>query len=114
MEWRDEYQISPHRYRELKHFCLQYNEWKQECDRLSQLLYSDGTDDPTSKIASLLADYICSMRLIETTVRDSSGRYANAVFKSITEDIPLSAIGVNGLEAYRRRFFWLLSERKGY
>ncbi len=109
------YDISKHRFKELKHYCLQYPEWKAMCDILDGPWPSNGHNDPVSKIAILRADYSKAMELIEMTALATSEKYASYILKSVTEDIPLSKIGLDTvvLDAYRRKFFWLLSQRKG-
>lgn len=110
-----EEKLSKHRYRELKHFCLQYPEFKYVYYILDWACPSNGHDDPTSKIATLKTDYGRAIKLIETTARDTSEEYQSYILKSVTRDIPLNAVDLDRdvLDAYRRKFFWLLHQRKG-
>ena len=63
---KNKWYIGKHRYLELKHFCLQYPEWKEEYHRLYSPLRgyrsdlertSDSFLDPTGDIASALFQY---------------------------------------------------------
>lgn len=102
------YELSRNRWKELKHFCLQYPEWRR---RYLELYGHPGTgDDPTGEEAAKRADYIWAMSLIETTAADTDKDYSWYIFLAVTgmakkcRDIP---------DEYYRRFFWLLSIRKG-
>ena len=60
------YDLPVHRYRELKHFCLQYDFMKEEINRLQNQLYLN-EEDPTGYIAVKLTEYKNAVKLIETT-----------------------------------------------
>lgn len=110
------YDISKNRYRELKYFCLQYKEILDNIKRLrSQGIKEDY--DPTANIAVPLADYINASRLIEKTAFDTDREFGDVILKSVTEDVPLSAITMpcskDRIDDLRYKFFYLLSERKG-
>ena len=123
---RNPYYISKHRYYELKHFCLQYKEWKEECRSMgysacSEVCTNGSTEwsDPTGKKAIFLERYIIRMRFIEDTADEVAGYLSEYILKSVTEgktyvtlktmyDIPM---GRDRFYELYRRFFWLLSKK---
>lgn len=74
---RNPYHISKHKMLELRHFCLQYPEWKKEYSRLSQISIrginldkistakTNDYIDQTTKIAVEKAEYFNKMKLVE-------------------------------------------------
>ena len=98
---KTEYTLSKHRFYELKHFCLQYPEWKK--------LYFDadgwGKGDTTSRDGIRRADIRKNMELIEycamITNRD--------ILRYVTEGVSLPS----EMRYYYIWFFWELSRRRG-
>lgn len=127
---RNKYRISKHRYLELKHFCLQYYEWKQRYNDLSpdgigssgHFLYSDKEwSDPTGEKAVRRADYAKAMDLVERSARLADDQIWNYIFKAVTENLSFTNLKSNYkipcerdmyYDRYRR-FFWILSQEKG-
>lgn len=109
------YELSPHRYRELKHFCLQYQEMK---DKISEL---DGKEvensrDPTSKVAVTRTDLQNAVKLIEMTAYDLGKFPGDKILKIVTENRTAGEVcpfDSDICKMYLKKFFWLLSERKG-
>ena len=112
------YQLSAHRYRELKHFCLQYYEMRDRVRRLSERIFADDERDLVGDTATELTNLINGIRLIETTAMDTDKKYGVYILRSVTEDVSFSQLGVTlskgEFDDLRAKFFWLLSERKGY
>lgn len=112
------YQLSAHRYRELKHFCLQYYEMRSKAKLLSKMLYAREEFDLVGETATELTNLIHGIRLIETTAMDTDKEYAEYIFKSVTDDASFSLLGAKidkgDFDDLRAKFFWLLSDRKGY
>lgn len=126
---KNKYWISRHRYYELKHFCLQYPEWRRLYanlefkmeGKLGDGISSSNVSDPTAKLGQMRADLKRAMELVERCAVDADpvlGKYVlKGVIYGITfvrlqtmEEIPC------GKDLYYdcyRRFFWLLSQRKG-
>lgn len=110
------YELSAHRYRELKHFCLQYAEMKERIKMLDDILEKGEGFDPTGKFASLLTDYKHAVKLIETTAFNVGNFPGEKILKIVTEDKSIGAVCPNEhdiCEWYVRKFFWLLSDTKG-
>ena len=112
------YKLSAHRYRELKHFCLQYYEMKDEARKLAGRLLAKGEFDLVGDTATELKNLIDGIRLIETTAMSTDHEYYEYILRSVTEDVNFSGLGVSiekgEFDDLREKFFWLLSERKGW
>lgn len=116
----NQYYISKHRYYELKHFCMQYPEWKElyfyaKTQTLHEL------DDPTGYYASIMADCQYCMTLVEKTANGTDTVLGRYIFKHVTtgatyENLKLLESIPCGRELfyeYLRKFYWLLSQEKG-
>jgi len=114
----DEYELNPNRYRELKHFCLQYGDYKKE---LMLLRATDGYlekhYDPTSALAIRETELVNAIGLIETTASETERFLSNRILKVITEDMDLGRltqpIARECMDAMRRRYYFLLHKKKG-
>ena len=104
------YELGRHRFKELKHFCLQYPEWKMRYDEL----YGSGVVDEE---AVAKADYIRAMKLIETTANSTDVELGSYILEFVTTDISFRTLDppVNKLvfDFLCRKFYWLLSNSKG-
>lgn len=123
---RNEYYLEKHRYYELKHFCLQYLNWKREYDNLdgysSNLIdgmpRSFGISNKTATYAEKRVLCFNNMMKVEQAALESDGDLASYILKAVTEghsynylrtvlNIPCSRdIYYNRY----RRFFWLLDK----
>lgn len=115
--------ISPHRYYELKHFCLQYPEWKREYGQLSLLRsasYSKTNSEqrlesPTEELAIKCIFLKRKMELIENAAEEACDDLASHILQNVTtgsgynETIPCCK---NTYYKYYRRFFALLDKKK--
>ena len=124
-----EYWIPKDRYYELKHYCLQYPDWKKLYFKLDGDIkvhpianYIRSTPaDPTGKIACIRADLKRAIDLVDNTARDSSAELGDYILKAVTEGIPFVQLqmisdipcGKDMYYASYRKFFYLLSQRKG-
>ena len=117
---RNPYYLSKHRYYELKHFCLQYNEWRElyfyaKTQTLHEL------DDPTGYYASIMADCKHCMELVERAAAGTDEVLGRYIFKHVITGTTyetlrlLDAIpcGRELFYEYLRKFYWLLSQEKG-
>ena len=126
---RNRYWISKHRYYELKHYCLQYPDWVKLLSELeikmgaAKLGSIHGTDpsDPTAKIAQMRVDLQRALHLIQQTAIDASTELGVYLLSAVTEGIPFTQLQTMyeipcSKDMYYdvyRKFFWLLSQRKG-
>jgi len=136
-KYSGDYKISDHAYRELYHFCLRYNEFK---DEIKTIMYSGGNggivrsqsiggySDPTANKAIKIERLRGKCELIEQTAIEAAGDYETLyqpLLLNVTTGISyehLRACGIvrdddrikgkNKFYDARRKFFWLLDYRK--
>ena len=128
---RSKYYISRHRYYELKHFCLQYFEWKREYQTLSdglgaglnalnEVVIKNSQSDLTSEKAVYLAELKSNMEIVETVANDADREIGGYIFKAVTEGISFTTLKTSYdipcekdmfYDRYRR-FFWMLDKRR--
>lgn len=127
---KNKYYIDKHRYYELKHFCLQYNEWKKAYTSCNEsIIFASNLEkmpscnihsDLTAKYAIKKAYYGERIKLIEQIAKESDDFLYPYILKAVTEglsypylktklDIPCSRDMY--YDRYRK-FFWLLSEAR--
>lgn len=126
---RSKYWIPKHRYYELKHFCLQYPEWKKvylDLDfkmeaKLLDRVSGGELSDPTARLGQIRAELWRAMDLVQRTAKEASNELGDYIFKAVTEDVSFVQLQTIydipcGKDMYYdayRKFFWLLSERRG-
>lgn len=126
--WED-YGISVNRYKELKAFCLQYDEKKSKINRLQHQSGNDGqpkgtyTGNPTEEMAIKNVSYQKDCEMIEQAAKAASGDIYPYIIKSVTNDLSypfieydekLGKIPVGKTEFYaiRRLFYHYLDKIK--
>lgn len=126
---KSKYWISRHRYYELKHFCLQYPEWRRLYadlefkmeGKIGDGVVSSTISDPTAKLGQMRADLKRAMELVERCALEADPILGKYVLKGVTRGITFVRLQTMeeipcGKDLYYdcyRRFFWLLSQRKG-
>ena len=97
-----EYNLERHRFKELKHFCLQYPKWKKT---IFESPFEDAVDIETA------------LHLIEKTAQDTSRKYADYILTAVTRDMSYTRLRPPcdnyTFDYYIHKFYWLLSNRKG-
>lgn len=127
---KNKYYIDKHRYYELKHFCLQYKEWKRayvNCNEsiiyassLERTSSSNIPSDLTAKYAMKKAYYGDRIKLIERVAKEADEFLYVYILKAVTEGLSYTYLKSKmnipcGRDMYYdryRRFFWLLSESR--
>ena len=128
---KNKYYIDKHRHYELKHFCLQYPEWKKRHAEYSNIgpnlskfeqLYSNGmTSDPTANWAIKRAYYSEKIDLVEKAALETDYILYKYILKAVTEGLSYSYLKTIlqipcsrdiYYECYRR-FFWVLNKLRG-
>lgn len=127
---KNKYYIDKHRYYELKHFCLQYNEWKKayaSCNEsiifasnLERNSVSNIHSDLTAKYAMKKVQYGERIKLIERAAFEADEFLSSYILKAVTEGLSYTHLKARldipcGRDMYYdryRRFFWLLSEMR--
>ena len=128
---KNPYWISRHRYYELKHFCLQYPEWRKAYLALEDMSKAAAVkieresstneySDPTAKFALRMTEYSKKMKLIEDLVIEADEDLSDYIFKAVTEGRSYSYLKAKleipcGRDMFYdrcRRFYWLLSKER--
>ena len=127
---KSKYYIDKHRYYELKHFCLQYKEWKRSYEACNEaIIFTSGMSDlPSNSIPSDLtakyaikrAYYSGNIRMVEKAAMDADPFLYDYILKAVTEGLSYTYLKTRmnmpcGRDMYYdryRRFFWLLSETR--
>lgn len=127
---KNKYWIDKHRHYELKHFCLQYPEWKKAYIEFSDVSVplsmiervptSNIPGDPTAKRATIRAYYSEKIKLIEKIALETDIYLHNYILRAVTEGLSFTYLKTRldipcGKDMYYdryRRFFWLLSKAR--
>lgn len=127
---KNKYYIDKHRYYELKHFCMQYPEWKKLYEELEDVTIplslmdkmptSNLPGDPTAKRALIKFFYSERIKLIEKTAMEADPYLYAYLLKGITEEKSYTYLKTKlgmpcGKDMYYdryRRFFWLLDQSR--
>ena len=127
---KNKYYIDKHRHYELKHFCLQYNEWKKAYASCNESIIftskferessSNIHSDLTAKYALKKLQYGSRIKLIERVAMDADDFLYPYILKAVTEGLSYTNLkAVHNIPCGRdmyydryRKFFWLLSEAR--
>ena len=127
---KNKYYIDKHRYYELKHFCLQYGEWKkayESCNEASIFTSkferesaTNVTSDITAKYAIKKAQYAEKIKMVEDAAKEADDFLYRYIMKAVTEGVSYTYLkGVMEIPCGRdmyydryRKFFWLLSNAR--
>lgn len=128
---KNKYYIDKHRYYELKHFCLQYREWKKAYEACNEsLIFASQFErmpsnnihsDLTAKYALKKTAYAEKIHLIENAVKEADDYLYPYILKGVTEGLSYTHLKTRldipcGRDMYYdryRKFFWILSEARG-
>jgi hypothetical protein len=128
---KNKYYVDKHRYYELKHFCLQYKEWKKAyascCESVifasnyEEHISSNSHSDITAKYATLRAQYAKKIMLVEGAAMEADPILYRYILKAVTEGLSYTYLKNTmnipcGKDMYYdryRRFFWLLNNKRG-
>lgn len=126
----NKYWISKHRHYELKHFCLQYPEWKKEyltlgvpsaSSAMLEVISSTNTpSDLTARYAIRRVYYAERIDLIEKIAKEADKYLYEYILRAVTEGLSYTYLKSKlkipcGKDMYYdryRRFFWLLNEAR--
>lgn len=124
---KNRYWISRHRYYELKHFCLQYNDWKRAAQSLSMypethIEYPAGANcsNPVPTKVELLDRYKARIEMVESAAKEADPELSSYILDGVTQGHPYNYLHMRTdipccKETYYdryRRFFWLLSQAR--
>lgn len=111
---KNKYWINKHRHYELKHFCLQYPDWKKAHADLHTAI----APLSVAKRVAMRTIYSKNIELIEKTAREADPYLYEYIIKGVTEGKSYTYLRTVlnipcGKDMYYdryRKFFWLLSE----
>ena len=127
---KNKYYIDKHRHYELKHFCLQYPNWKRtyaEIDSVNiattlfdRMPSSNLPGDPTAKRALAKARLTERIKMIERIAQEADEELYDYILKAVTEGLSYTYLKARldipcGKDMYYdryRRFFWLLNKAR--
>ena len=127
---RNKYYISKDRYLELKHFCLQYKEWRDEYNAIDNYpsrnieILSNyagiSKDSFVEKQAIKAAELSKRMKLVKDVAKATDEYLGDYIFKAVTEDLSFTYLSTKlsipcGRDMYYdryRRFFWLMDKER--
>lgn len=125
---KKEYWIPKHRYYELKHFVMQYPEWKQYLNDTLGVSSSPSTDsvkvqlgavsDPTWLIVKKREVYNRFMRLVEHVTHLTDEEYGDLIFRHVVNGAGYNdvkdSISLSRSEYYNlyRKFFYILDQSR--
>lgn len=127
---KNKYYIDKHRYYELKHFCLQYGEWKKAylactdsilyTSKFGDTVNSGTPSDLTAKYAMKRVFYGERLKLIERTAMEADEYLWHYILRAVTEGLSFTYLKTTlnipcGKDMYYdryRKFFWLLSQAR--
>lgn len=128
LSMKNKYWIDKHRYYELKHFCLQYPEWKKsyfdmDGTTVSAIVGKSSDNippDPTARQAVTMAHYSKRMDIIERAARKADAELYSYILQAVTEGLSYTYLKSKlnipcGKDMYYdryRRFFWILSNER--
>ena len=126
---KSKYHIDKHRYYELKHFCLQYPEWKKayaEVDAMAQNGEHERTS-PTNRVSDITAAcaekklyYLERMELVHTCAKLADPELSEYIVKAVTSNLGYAYLKTKldmpaSKDMYYdryRKFFWHLSQAR--
>lgn len=127
---KNKYWINKHRHYELKHFCLQYPEWKRAyadfdnpgmpLSMIERVSTSNIPGDPTAKRAIMKAHYSKKIDFVEKVAKEADEYLYRYIIKAVTENLSYTYLKSRlnipcSRDTYYdryRRFFWLLDKAR--
>lgn len=127
---KNKYWIEKHRYYELKHFCLQYPEWKKayiaidglskKSSELEVISNTNSTSNPTEKCAIAKAFYSDRIEMLERIAAETDSDLASYILRGVTEELSYENLKARlDIPCCRdtyydryRKFFWLLNKER--
>ena len=121
----EQYNISANRYRELKYFCRQYREKQSQLRAMTEIgspamqegRGSGKAADTTASIALRRAGLERDLQMIEQAAIEADDQIYSYLISNAVDGIPFEYLGVpigrRKFYEMRRKFFFILSAKKG-
>ena len=129
---KNPYYLTKHRFYEVYHYAMQYQEWKDEYRTTEQTMRgiaydgvkvkSSGSGDALERVAIRLTELSEKIEMLEAVAKETDKDLSEYILRGVTDEqvtynylstvlhIPCSR---NTYYSLRRKFYWLLSERLG-
>ena len=129
---KNPYYLTKHRFYEVYHYAMQYQEWKDEYRTAEQTMRgiaydgvkvkSSGSGDALERVAIRLTELSEKIEMLEAVAKETDKDLSEYILRGVTDEqvtynylsmvlhIPCSR---NTYYSLRRKFYWLLSERLG-
>jgi hypothetical protein len=129
---KNPYYLTKHRFYEVYHYAMQYQEWKDEYRTTEQTVRgiaydgvkvkSSGSGDALERVAIRLTELSEKIEMLEAVAKETDKDLSEYILRGVTDEqvtydylsmvlhIPCSR---NTYYSLRRKFYWLLSERLG-
>lgn len=123
---RNKYYVTKHRNLELKHFCMQYEDWKKEYVKLVVLksygygeVKGEGMADHTSQVAIRAKELDDKMTMVKKCCKEAGGDIWEWLFMGVTCGLSFATLEKRGIPCGRdyyyeryRKFFWMLDRER--
>lgn len=129
---KNPYYLTKHRFYEVYHYAMQYQEWKDEYRTTEQTMRgiaydgvkvkSSESGDALERVAIRLTELSEKIEMLEAVAKETDKDLSEYILRGVTDEqvtynylsmvlhIPCSR---NTYYSLRRKFYWLLSERLG-
>ena len=129
---KNPYYLTKHRFYEVYHYAMQYQEWKDEYRTTEQTMRgiaydgvkvkSSGSGDALERVAIRITELSEKIEMLEAVAKETDKDLSEYILRGVTDEqvtynylsmvlhIPCSR---NTYYSLRRKFYWLLSERLG-
>ena len=129
---KNPYYLTKHRFYEVYHYAMQYQEWKDEYRTTEQTMRgiaydgvkvkSSGSGDALERVAIRLTELSEKIEMLEAVAKETDKDLSEYILRGVTDEqvtynylsmvlhIPCSR---NTYYSLRSKFYWLLSERLG-
>lgn len=124
---KNKWWIPKHRYYELKHYCLQYEDWQDKVKyhgniRPSEVVRTDIVEwsDPVGNEVAYREYYLSQINMVESSAYEADQTIGSYIIKAVTEDLSFTVLHMVynipcGKDMYYdryRKFFYILDAKK--
>lgn len=123
---KNKWWIPKHRYYELKHFCLQYDDWKEKVKYFGDKRFSGNVrtnpewSDPVGNEVAYREYYLSQMDIVEAAAYEADEQIGTYILHAVTEDLSFTVLRMVyeipcGKDMYYdryRKFFYILDAKK--
>lgn len=128
---KNDYWISKERYYELKHFCMQYEDWVKIVRSLTTLNFNGDIPEfilsknyktsPVERIVIAKEHYNTKIDMVNESAKLADSEIANYILLAVTKNVSCTCLitkydmpcGKDKFYNAYRRFFWYLSKARG-